>query len=111
MMPIKPLSKGQRPTPMDAEYFNRIVFLLNALIEAQITPGGVGNVKVGDRNIIFDFSPLAKTLQDQLTQMQQKIDQQNTQITALLAAMRGASGTAQCNADGSISISISFPGA
>jgi len=110
MVPIKPLEKGATPSPMETAYFNQIVFLLNALIAAQVTPGGFGKINVGERNIVFDFSSYAGDAENRLKNLESQLTNANTQIAQLLNALKGASVSATCNPDGSISITINFPG-
>jgi hypothetical protein len=110
MQPIRRLKKGAVPTPMEVDYFNGIVDLLNALIAAQVIPAGSGSIKVGPQNITLDLGPMVSQLGDRLTAAETKISNATTQITQLLNALQGASVTADCQSDGSISITINFPG-
>jgi len=110
MVPIKLLEKGATPSPMETAYFNQIVNLLNALIAARITPAGFGKINVGERNIVLDFSAYSGDIENRVTNLETKVSDTSTQIAQLLNALKGASVSATCNPDGSISITINFPG-
>jgi hypothetical protein len=45
-----------------------------------------------------------------VTNLETKVSDTSTQIAQLLNALKGASVSATCNPDGSISITINFPG-
>lgn len=103
MAQIKRLAKGQTPTPLEERYFNDIVDLLNALQTIQVNPAGAGTFQIGARNAILDLSALINRIQALETQAAQSDDK-------LKQALAGASARANCNPDGSVTVTFSFPG-
>jgi hypothetical protein len=89
------LEKGGTPTFLQAAFANQVLKLLNALVNARVTPAGAGKFVVTEQGIILDLAPTTATNQAaQIEALTKALAQTQGQVSAINASLKSA--TIQC---------------
>lgn len=118
---IQLMKKGEAPSLIEAAQANLLINAVNALRRIKITPQGAGTINVSDSEVVIDLSSLMNGGADSSTSQASgngaaTSDQPNNatstnssyeqRITALENRANGASISAVCNSDGTITVTL-----
>lgn len=107
MSPIKRVSKSTTPTMLEADFANKIIDAINAIICARVVPDGIGRFTFGSDSLVLDLSLLNTDISN-IIESSSTIIQINEKIDSIIEALRSPNINAVCNGDGTITISVSF---
>ncbi len=115
---------GETEGFLDAEYGAKVIRAVNALRNLVVSPQGLGSLKVGDKNVVLDLTPL-KTLFDQISTTVAAMSTvsgagggggggsslvlTNEKINEIIGALRAMTITAECDPDdGTITVTLNI---
>lgn len=134
--PIPRLNKKGTPTFLNADFGNKVIDVVNALMLLEVSPAGYGKIVVGDKSAKLDLQALkgiideltkkiasiqqsvsessaqtqVQNITQQVTNLASNVDKVSKKLDATVAALNGATISAECNDDGTISVTLTLTG-
>jgi hypothetical protein len=109
---VNRIKEGEGVMLVGSKTVNRIIDAINALQKIQVNPSSAGKFIVGDDAAVLDL----KALGDRITTIENHfaaggdIQTLQTAVSNLQSAMSGASISAVCNGDGTITVTLTWGG-
>lgn len=105
--PIAKVAKGKQPTLLSTDKANELIDIINALINLQVAPAGCGQLNIAKGSAILNLQALLSTINNTLLSSNNSTLNQTVQnIVNQVLQNAKITGTAICNPDGTISITI-----
>lgn len=112
MNKIAPLNKDG-PTFLEIDFANRVIEVINAIIQARVTPAGAGKFVITPQGLVLDLAQVKATAPagaPDVSNLQAQISALAGQINAIKASIQAASISINCNTStGVITATITFP--